>query len=189
MRKIIFQMMTTVDGFFEGPNRELDWHVVDDEFSHYAIDLLNSVDTILFGRLTYQMMAEYWQSGKAAADDPVIAERMNTLPKMVFSTTLENTDWSNTRLVRNNVAGELMKMKEQPGRNMVIFGSSNLAVSLTKLGLIDEYRIVVNPIVLGSGKALLQGLQGRLTLKLVTSRTFASGNVLLCYRPDKGEAR
>ena len=72
MRKIIFQMMTTVDGFFEGPNRELDWHVVDDEFSHYAIDLLNSVDTILFGRLTYQMMAEYWQSGKAAADDPVV---------------------------------------------------------------------------------------------------------------------
>jgi dihydrofolate reductase len=184
MRKIIFQMMTSLDGFFEGSGRELDWHVVDQEFFHYALDLLNSVDTILFGRVTYLMMAEYWLSPKTVADDPVIANKMNTLPKIVFSSTLENADWANTRIVKNNVAGELMKMKEQSGQDMVIFGSSDLAVTLTKLGLIDEYRIIVNPVVLGSGKALLKGLNARLKLKLVTSRNFSSGSVLLCYRPD-----
>jgi len=182
MRKIIFQAMTSVDGFFEGPQRELDWHVVDEEFFRYAIDLLNSVDTLLFGRVTYQMMAAYWQSPGASADDPVIAERMNSLPKIVFSTRLEKTEWSNSRLIKNNVAGELMKMKEQPGRDMVVLGSSDLAVSLTKLALIDEYRVIVNPVVLGSGKTLLKGVNGRLKLKLVTSRTFGSGTVLLCYR-------
>jgi len=185
MRKIIFQMLTSLDGFFEGPDRELDWHVVDEGFFRYALDLLNSVDTLLFGRVTYQMMAKYWQSPRAAADDPVIAHKMNTLAKIVFSTTLEKPSWQNTRLVKNNGAGELMKMKEQAGQDMVIFGSSDLAVSLTKQGLIDEYRIIVNPIVLGGGKMLLKGLNCRLKLKLVTSRTFASGCVLLCYRVDK----
>ena len=189
MSRIIFQMMTSVDGFFEGPNRELDWHVVDEEFFRYALDLLNSAGTLLFGRVTYQMMASYWQSPRAAAEDPVIAERMNNLPKIVFSTTLERAEWAHTKVVKNNGAGELMKMKEQSGKNMVILGSSGLAVSLTKLGLIDEYRIIVNPVVLGGGKALLNGLSGRLKLKLVTSRTFSSGNVLLCYHPDKGAYR
>ena len=188
MKNVIFQMMTSVDGFFEGPDRELDWPVVDDGFSRYSLDLLNTIDAMLFGRLTYQMMAKYWQSPRAIADHPAIAHKMNTLAKIVFSATLEKPSWQNTRLVKNNGAGELMKMKEQPGQDLAIFGSSDLAVSLTKQGLIDEYRIIVNPIVLGGGKMLLKGLNGRLKLKLVASRTFASGSVLLCYRPDNGAA-
>jgi dihydrofolate reductase len=183
MRNIVLQMMTTVDGFFEGPAGELDWHAVDEEFARYAVDLLNSVDTILLGRVTYQMMAQYWQNPEAAAGDPVIAQRMHGLEKIVFSSTLEKTAWFNTRLVKNNAAGELMKMKEQSGRDMVILGSSDLAVTLTKLGLIDEYRIMVNPVVLGSGKPLLKGLNARLKLRLLTARSFASGSVLLCYQP------
>ena len=180
--------MTSVDGFYEGPGGELDWQVVDEEFSRYAVDLLNSVDTILFGRVTYQMMAQYWQSPGAAAQDPVIVQRMHDLAKIVFSSTLEKTEWFNTRLVKNNAAGELMKMKEQSGRDMVILGSSDLAVTLTKLGLIDEYRIIVNPVVLGSGKPLLKGLSARLKLRLLAARSFASGSVLLCYQPDPAVA-
>jgi len=184
MRKIIFQMMTTVDGYFEGPNKELDWHVLDDEFIQNAVDLLNSADTLLFGRVTYQMMAAYWPTAEVIAADPVIAERMNNLPKIVFSTTLKTVDWQNSRLVNGNSMEEIRKLKQQPGKNIVIFGSSDLAVSLTKAGLIDEYRIIVNPVVLGGGKTLLAGLDKRFPLKLVEARIFSSGTVLLSCRPE-----
>ena len=184
MRKIIFQMMTTVDGYFEGPNKELDWHVLDDEFIQNAVDLLNSADTLLFGRVTYQMMAAYWPTAEAIAADPVIAERMNNLPKIVFSTTLKTVDWQNSRIVNGNSTEEIRQLKQQPGKNIIIFGSSDLAVSLTKAGLIDEYRIIVNPVVLGGGKTLLAGLDERFPLKLVAARTFSSGTVLLSCRPE-----
>jgi dihydrofolate reductase len=187
MRKIIFQMMITVDGFFEGPDQELDWHVVDKEFIDYAIDLLDSVDAILFGRVTYQMMAAYWPTPAAIEDDPIVAERMNNLPKIVFSPTLEEVEWQNSRLVKGNIAEEVEKLKHQPGKDMVIFGSSDLAVALTKLGLIDEYRIIVNPVVLGSGKTLFKGINDRLKLKLLDVRTFSSGSVLLRYQPREEE--
>jgi dihydrofolate reductase len=186
MRKVIFLMMTSVDGYFEGPNRELDWHVVDKDFISYAIDLLNSVDTILFGRVTYQMMAGYWPTPAAIEECPIIAERMNFLPKIVFSPTLEKAEWQNSRLVKGNVGEEITILKHQAGKDMVIFGSSDLAAAFTKLGLIDEYRIIVNPVVLGCGNTLLKGLNERLKLKLVEVRSFSSGTVLLRYQPDKG---
>jgi len=188
MRNIYFQMMISVDGFFEGPNRELDWHVVDRDFLNYAIDLLDSVDTLLFGRVTYQMMADYWPTPAAIEDDPIIAERMNFLPKIVFSPTLEKAEWQNSRLVKGNIAEEITRLKHQPGKDMVIFGSSDLAVALTKLGLIDEYRIIVNPVVLGDGKTLFKGLNERIKLKLIETRTFSSGSVLLRYQPDRGNS-
>ena len=188
MRKIIFQMMTTIDGFFEGPDRELDWHNVDKEFLQTAIDLLNSADTILFGRVTYQMMAEYWPTPAAIADDPVIAERMNNLPKIVFSKSLDRVDWQNSMLVTGDIAGEVARLKQLAGRDMVIFGSSDLAVALLKPGLIDEIRIIVNPLVLGSGKTLFQGFNDRLKLQLLETRTFPSGSIFLRYRPEKGES-
>lgn len=189
MRKVIFQMMTTVDGFFEGPSRELDWHVVDNEFCSYVIDLLNAVDTILFGRVTYQLMAGYWPTSAAIEANPIIAERMNFLPKIVFSPALETVEWQNSRLVKGNVGEEITKLKQQAGKDMVIFGSSDLAVALTKLGLIDEYRIIVNPVVLGNGNTLLKGLNERLRLKLLDVKAFSSGSVLLRYQPDRGRAR
>jgi dihydrofolate reductase len=185
MRKIIFQMMVSLDGYFEGPNKELDWHFVDDEFNDYASDLLNSVDTLLFGRVTYQLMAGYWPTPTAKTDDPVIAEKMNNLPKIVFSKTLAKAEWNNTRLVKENAAGEIAKLKRQPGKDMAIFGSSDLAVNLIASGLIDEYRIFVNPVVLGSGKHLLKGLKDRFSLNLVRTKIFKSGLVMLCYKPGK----
>ncbi len=183
MRKLIFFMLTTLDGFFEGPNREIDWHNVDEEFNEFAINQLNEMDTLLFGRVTYQLMASYWPTEAAIRDDPVVADKMNNLPKIVFSRTLSSVEWQNTRLVKENVAEEILKLKQQPGKDMAIFGSSDLAVTLMKHGLIDEYRIMVNPVVLGSGKPLFKGLNDRLQLNLVKTRTFRSGNVLLYYKP------
>ena len=183
MRKVIFQMMVSLDGFFEGPNREIDWHVVDKEFNDYANELLGSVGALLFGRVTYQLMADYWPSLSAAKDDPVIADKMDNLPKIVFSRTLGKVAWKNTRLVKENAVEEVAKLKQQPGKDLAIFGSSDLALALIQKDLIDEFRIFVNPVVLGGGKSLFNGIKGRLNLKLIKTKTFRSGNVLLYYQP------
>lgn len=184
MRKIIFQMMVTLDGFFEGPNGEIDWHRVDDEFNEYAVDLLGKVDTLLFGRVTYDLMAGYWPTPAAVKDDPIVAGRMNDLPKIVFSRTLNRVEWQNTKLIKDNIADEVLKLKNQSGRDMAIFGSSNLALTFIKHGLIDEFRIMVNPVVLGNGKTLFDGIDSKLNLKLVQTKIFGSGLVSLHYKPD-----
>lgn len=184
MRKIIFQNMVSLDGYFEGPRKELDWHRVDGEFNDYAAELLDSVDTLLFGRVTYQLMASYWPTPAALADDPVIAAKMNSVQKVVFSRTLDRADWSNTRLAKGDAATEIRRLKQLAEKDIAIFGSSDLTVSLLPHGLVDEYRLFVNPVFLGGGKTLLQGLHARLNLHLTASRVFKSGLVLLCYRQD-----
>jgi len=185
MRKVFLFNMTTLDGFFEGSNQDISWHNVDAEFNEFAIDQLKQVDTLLFGRVTYQGMASYWPTELAIGDDPVVAGLMNSLPKIVFSRTLQEAEWSNTRLVNSNVAEEVSKLKQQPGKEIAIFGSSDLAVTLAENGLIDEYRIIINPVFLGKGTPLLKGITDKLNLQLLKSRTFKSGNVLLYYAPEK----
>ncbi len=184
MRKVIFQMLTTLDGYFEGPDKEIDWHNVDDEFNNFAKDVLNNVDTLIFGRVTYQLMADYWPSVDALKDDPVVAGYMNSLNKIVVSKTLKSVEWNNTKLIRQNVDDEILKLKKQPGKAIVIFGSSDLTVSLMKNNLVDEFRILINPVILGKGKPLFQGLNERYKLKLVSTQAFNSGNVMLIYKPD-----
>ena len=186
MRKVFLFNMTTLDGFFEGPNQDISWHHVDEEFNEFAIDQLREVDTLLFGRLTYQGMASYWPTEFAIKDDPIVAGLMNSLPKIVFSKTLDRAKWNNSRLVRDNVVEEISKLKQQPGKEIAIFGSSDLAVTLADHSLIDEYRIIVNPVFLGQGTPLLKGIKDKLNLKLLKARTFNSGNVLLYYAPEKG---
>ncbi len=185
MRKIIFQNMVSVDGYFEGSKREIDWHNVDAEFNEYAIDLLHHVDALIFGRVTYQLMAKYWPTPEARRDDPLVAELMNSLPKIVFSRTLSSVEWQNSRLVKENLEAEIKTLKQQTGKDLVIFGSSNLALTLIPLSLIDEFRLFIAPIVLGSGNPIFKGLKERLPLKLVKTKTFRSGNVLLYYQPVK----
>jgi dihydrofolate reductase len=185
MRKVIFFMLVSVDGYFEGPNREIDWHVVDEEFNEFAIQQLDSVDVLLFGRTTYEMMAAYWPTSEAVSNDPIVAGKMNSLPKVVFSKTLRAANWQNTRLVKENIPEEVARLKKQPGKDLIIFGSSDLSVTLILSGLIDEFRIMVNPVILGSGKSLLKGLPEQLHLKLLKTRTLRSGNVLLYYQPDE----
>lgn len=183
MRKLIFFMLTSLDGFYEGAGHSIDWHNVDEEFNEFANAQLDSVDMLLFGRVTYEMMAAYWPTEMALKNDQVTAAAMNSKAKVVFSRSLSSAAWQNTRLVKDNIAEEVMKLKAQPGKDLIIFGSSDLAVTLIQTGLIDEFRIMVNPLALGVGKSLFKGLQSRLNLELIKTRTFKSGNVLLYYRP------
>ncbi len=186
MRKIFVSEMVSVDGFFAGPKGEIDWHNVDAEFNEYAIDMLDSVDLLMFGRVTYELMAGYWPGPEATRDDPRVAARMNALPKLVFSRTLDRAAWANTGLAPDILAGEILEMKKRAGKDMAIFGSGTVVSRFAQLGLIDEYRLLVNPVVLGSGKPLIRGLGQRLHLHLLRSRTFGNGNVLLCYAPVNG---
>ena len=181
MRKVIFQMMVSLDGYFEGPNREIDWHVVEEEFNAYASDLLDSVDLLVFGRVTYQLMAGYWPTPHAIENDPVIASKMNALPKLVFSRKLDHVGWNNARLVKTNPAGELARLKQLPGKDIAIFGSSDLALTFIENNLIDEFRIFVAPVVLGAGKPLFKGINGKLDLKLAKTMTLKSGVAGLFY--------
>jgi dihydrofolate reductase len=184
MRTLYLFDMMTLDGFFEGPAKwEIGWHNVDAEFNEFSIDQLNATDLLLFGRVTYEGMASYWPTPAAMEDDPEVADKMNSIAKIVFSRTLEKADWNNTRLIHSNTVEEVLKLKRLPGKDMAIFGSANLASTLIKQGLIDEYRIIVNPIVLGKGTALFGGISDQIKLKLVSARAFKSGNVLLRYRP------
>ena len=170
MRKVILSNSVTLDGFFEGPNKELDWHIVDEEFNQYANDLLSNVDALLFGRVTYQLMADYWPAAatnpSTSKSDLEIADKMNNLPKIVFSKTLQEVKWNNSRLVKENIAEEISKMKQQPGKDMVIFGSGSIVSTFMQHGLIDEYRIIVNPVVLGNGKPLFKGINDKQILNL-----------------------
>jgi dihydrofolate reductase len=182
MRKVYLFNLISLDGLFEGPNHDINWHNVDAEFDEFAIKQLLETDLILFGRVTYQMMASFWPTPEAIRTDPIVAGLMNSTQKIVFSQTLEHADWENTRLVKEHAAEELARLKTQPGKEIAIFGSANLASRLLNSGVIDEYRLLVNPLILGSGTPLFKPEDGRQDLKLVNTRTFKAGNVLLYYQ-------
>jgi dihydrofolate reductase len=186
MRRLLFFMMTTANGLYERQRWDVGWHNVDDEFESFAVDQLNSVDTLLFGRVTYEGMASFWPTPEAEASDPVVAKQMNSLPKLVFSTSLESADWNNSRLIKDDPAAAVARLKQEGGGDAIVLASSDLALTLAAHDLIDEYRLMVNPLFLGAGKPVLQGLRQDLELQLLAVRTFANGNVLLTYRPKRG---
>jgi len=187
MRKIILSEMVSLDGFFAGPEDDISWHRVDEEFNQYAIELLNSVDTILFGRLTYQLFENYWPAAalnpSTSKSDLEIAHKINDMIKIVFSRTLQKVQWKNSILIKEIVPHEVQKLKKQHGKDMVIYGSGSIVSAFIRVGLIDDYRIFVNPIVLGSGKPLFKDIKKRINLSLLNTRTFNNGNVLLRYQP------
>ncbi len=182
MRKLILFNMVTLDGFMAGPNGEIDWHNVDEEFNQFALAQLDEVGSLLFGRVTYAMMAGYWPTTEAIANDTAVANKMNQLPKVVFSRTLDKAAWQNSQLVQGDAVEAVSLLKQQPGKDLFVFGSADLAAALIQNGLIDEFRVMVNPVVLGQGKPLFQGIQRPLKLKLVKTKTFQNGNVLLYYQ-------
>ena len=178
MRKVIASNLMSLDGFFEGPNNELDWFVLDEQFFDYSRNLLRSVDTILFGRATYEHMARYWP----LAPPDEIADKMNGLSKIVFSRTLKAVSWSHSRLVQGDAAEEIVRLKQLAGEDMVVLGSASLASSLLQAGLISEYRVIVNPILIGRGRPLFGDIKQRLKLKLSGTQCFGSGTVVLSYQ-------
>ena len=139
--------------------------------------------TLLFGRVTYEMMASFWPTPLAMERMPAVAEGMNRMSKIVFSRTLQGVSWANTTLVKSDPAAHVRKLKQEPGPDLAILGSGSLVSLLAQAGLIDEFQIVVNPIVLGKGRTLFEGAQEKIALKLIQSRAFGNGNVVLYYQP------
>jgi dihydrofolate reductase len=182
-RKLISFMVVTLDGFYAGPNDEFDWPNVDDDFNDFAISQINDIGTLLFGRATYEGMAAYWPTPEAVETDPAVAGLMNGIDKVVFSNTLTSADWQNSTLVAGDAVKAIKDLKQQPGKHLALFGSPTLTASLLEAGLVEEVRVMVNPILLGGGKSLYQGLAQRIPLALRWSMAFRSGNVLLCYEP------
>jgi len=182
MRKLIMWNLVTLDGFFEGPkSRDVDWHeyVWGEELERLSLEQSESIGMLLFGRVTYEGMAGYWQTQKGE-----IADFMNEVSKVVFSRTLSKAEWNHTRLVRDRAEEEVIRLKKQPGKDLFIFGSANLSSTFTRAGLIDEYRLCVAPVVLGGGNPLFKPSPARLRLKLLEARPLKSGGVILRYQPD-----
>jgi dihydrofolate reductase len=182
MRKVHVFDNVSLDGFFTDEKKDMSWaHKWDEEWTAFAGGNAGGDGELLFGRVTYEMMAAFWPTPKAEATLPQVAAGMNRMRKTVFSRTLEKVGWQNTTLVKGDLEAEVKKMKQQPGPDLVIMGSGTIVSQLTQAGLIDEYQIVVNPIVLGKGRTLFETVDGKVNLKLTKTRAFKNGNVVMWY--------
>ena len=181
MKKVIFQMSVSLDGYFEGPNGELDWHVVDEEFNDFAIETLKATEVLIMGRKVYELMASYWPN---APEDSGVRDLMNGTPKLVFSRTLNEVPWENSRLAAGSIAEEVAPLRQMPGNGLLGLGGSCLAESFLDLGLIDEIRLIVTPVLLGAGRTVFDGISKRCHLKPLSTKQFDSGNLLLTYTPE-----
>jgi dihydrofolate reductase len=183
MRKLGTFTFLTLNGLFEGPDGDISWHRHGEEENAFAAEGLQTDSILLFGRVTYQMMASYWPTPMALQNDPVVAEGMNNADKIVFSRTLTEAGWNNTRLIKDNIAEEIRKLKRTRGKDMTILGSGSIVTQFAEEGLIDEFQIMVDPVALGDGTPLFNNIRKKLDLKLTGIRSFTSGVVLLSYQP------
>jgi dihydrofolate reductase len=186
MRKLIVFNHVTLDGYFVDKNGDMSWAKADHqdaEWNAFVAENASGGGVLVFGRITYELMASFWPTPFAIENMPEVAKGMNSMPKVVFSRTLVQASWNNTTLVKGDLAAEIRKMKQTPGEGMAILGSGSIVSQLAQEGLIDEYQIVVNPLALGKGRTMFEGIEEELTLKLTKSRAFSNGNVLLCYEP------
>ncbi|MGH8004383.1 MAG: dihydrofolate reductase family protein [Limisphaerales bacterium] len=184
MRKLAVFNNVSLDGYFVDAHGDMRWAYnvnPDSEWDAFVADNAKGGGALLFGRKTYELMASYWPTPLAAEQMPVVAKQINSLPKVVFSRTMDKAAWNNTTLVKDDLAEAVRKLKNQPGPDMVILGSGSIVAQLTKEGLIDEYQFVVIPVVLGGGRTMFESVKGKLSLKLIKTRTFGNGKVFLSY--------
>jgi dihydrofolate reductase len=181
MRRLIMWNLMTLDGFVAGQGGDISWHeaVWGEELERFSIEQGEEIGALLFGRVTYELMAGYWPT----APKSEIADYMNALPKIVFSRTLREVDWRNTRLLHDNAPGEVERLKDETGKDIFMFGSADLAASLIPHGLIDEFRIGVTPVSLGRGSPLFKESTDRTRLGLLESRPLKNGVVIMRYQP------
>ncbi len=188
MRRLIVFNNITLDGYFTGPGGDFSWahgaaHSDDADFNAFVAGNASGEGELLFGRVTYQMMASYWPTPAAQQSDPEVAAGMNRARKVVFSRSLAKAEWQNTRLMQGDLVSEVRGLKQESGPGMAILGSGSIVSQLAPAGLIDEYQFVVNPVALGAGRTLFEDMKERLVLKLMHARTFKNGKVYLCYSP------
>jgi dihydrofolate reductase len=174
----------SLDGYFVDGKGDMSWaHKRDAEWNAFVTESAGSDSELVFGRTTYQMMAGYWPTAQASQASPRVAERMNQTRKVVFSRTLDTAAWNNTKLVKDDITASMRRMKNEPGKPMVILGSGSIVSQMAQEGLIDEFQIVLNPLAVGNGRTYFDGIKGRLNLTLAKTRAFSNGNMLLCYTP------
>jgi len=186
MRKLAVFNHVSLDGYFVDANGDMSWaraHQQDPEWNAFVAENASGSGALVFGRITYEMMARFWPTPMAIEMMPAVAAGMNTMPKYVFSRTLHEASWSNTTLVKADLVTAVRALKLESGPGMVILGSGSVVAQLAPAGLIDEYQVVVNPIVLGRGRTMFDGVAEKLPLQLTRTRAFGNGNVLLCYEP------
>ena len=175
-------MSITLNGHFEASPGDISWHKHGSEETEYSVRSLQVGNTLLFGRTTYEQMASFWPTAEAKKHFPVVAEGMNSAKKIVFSKTLSELSWNNTRLVKENMIEEVQKLKQAP-EDMTLLGSGSILTQLAEHGLIDEYQVMIDPVVIGKGSTLFAGLERKLELRLTHSEQFKSGVMLLYYQP------
>lgn len=198
MRKLILSMMVSLDGAIARADGSLDWFLSDAEFEDEMLALLDRVDGMLFGRISYELLSEYWPNagqgngGEAPGGfssperERAFAERMNRIPKLVVSTTLDSADWGPSQILGEDLARELRVLKGLPGKDLVLFAGARLASSCLELDLIDETRLMVHPILLGDGIRLTESLADERPLRLVRTKVFPCGVVLVQHERDRG---
>lgn len=186
-RLTVFDQLS-LDGYFVDAGGDMGWaHKHDAEWRAFMAENSGRGGALLFGRVTYAMMAGFWPTPAGRAANPAVAERMTRMPKYVFSRTLAAPSWENTTVLAGDVAAQVARLKAAPGPDITILGSGTIVAPLAEAGLIDEYQIVVNPIVLGGGRSIFDGVARRIALTLVRTRGFANGNVVSWYEPVGSE--
>ena len=186
MRRLIAFNHITLDGYFVGANGDFSWAHHGDEDSEYSAFVAQNTSAdgqLLFGRVTYELMAGYWPTPLADQHDPAVAQGMNRMSKIVFSRTLKQASWNNTKLVKGDLVSEIRKMKNESGPGMAILGSGSIIQQLALADVIDEYQMIVDPVALGKGRTMFDGISETLNLRLTKTRTFGNGKVYLCYEP------
>lgn len=186
MGRVIVFNSQSLDGYFTDEKGDMSFahnRNPDAEWDAFVSSNARGGGMLLFGRITYELMASFWPTPAAAKAMPDVADRMNSLPKVVFSRTLDKALWNNTTLVKSDMIEAVRRMKKEAREGMAILGSGSIVSQLARHGLIDEYQIVVIPVVLGDGRTMFEGIPQQVPLKLTSTRTFGNGNVLLCYEP------
>jgi dihydrofolate reductase len=189
MRKLSVFNTVSIDGYFADACGDMSWaHKQDPEWNAWVNENASGGGVLMFGRVTYDLMTMYWPTPMAAKNDPVVAGRMNEMPKIVVSRTIDKPTpgkplWNNTTLVKGDLPAAVRRLKQEPGDDICILGSGSIIAQLAPEKLIDSYQLVVSPVVLGKGKTLFEGAKDRLNMKLVSTRAFRNGNVLLNYEP------
>lgn len=183
MRKLNVFNFVTLNGYFEGSNNDISWHRHGAEENKFSDDSLKAEGILLFGRRTYEMMYSFWPTPMAAEQFPETAKGMNRSEKIVFSNSMKKAEWKNTKVIGGDIVAEMKRLKKTKGLDMVILGSGSIVTQFADAGLIDEYQIMIDPVAIGKGSTLFNGLKNKLDLKLTETKIFKSGVVLLCYKP------
>ena len=186
MRKLIAFNHVTLDGYIVGPSGDFSWaHKGNDdlEFSAFVAQNASGDGQLLFGRVTYELMASYWPTAIADKHDPAVATGMNSMSKVVFSRSLTHASWNNTKLIKGDLVSEVRKLKSEHGPGMTILGSGSIIAQLASQHVIDEYQMILDPVALGKGRSMFEGIQEQLNLNLTKTRIFSNGKVYLCYEP------